>query len=94
MRVCRHKVDGLAEQGLNLPQDLLERCLKVLRQRTEHDLVALANQQRIIEQHPEFIQRVADGRLTQMQTDACTGHVFFRQQRIEHYQQIQIDIAQ
>ena len=46
------------------------------------------------EQHPEFIQRVADGRLTQMQTDAGTGHVFFSQQRIEHYQQIQIDIAQ
>ena len=94
MRVCRHKVDGLAEQGFNLPQDLLEWRLKVLRQRTEHHLVALANQQRIIEQHPEFIQRVADGRLTQMQTDAGTGHVFFSQQRIEHYQQIQIDIAQ
>jgi len=44
LRVCRHKVDGLAKQGLDLAEHGLERRLEVLRQRTEHHLIALANQ--------------------------------------------------
>ena len=94
MGVGRHKVDRLAEQDFDLAEDLLERCLKVLRQGTQHHFAALTNQDRIVEQDPQLAQRVADGRLAQMQSGAGTGHVFFSQQRVEHHQQVQINIAQ
>ena len=80
--------------AFDLPQDGLEWRLEILRQGAEHHLVTLANQQRILQQYPEFVQRVADGRLAQMQANTGAGYVFFREQRIEHHQQIQIDITQ
>lgn len=66
---------------------------KLMGARRGRHAAAAANKQRIVQQRAQPRQGIADGGLGAVETPACGGHVACLIQRLEHHQQVEIDVG-
>lgn len=79
------------EDGAELLQRFAQRVDQPLGQRRGHHLVALAFEQRVVEQVAQARQRMADRRLREVQLLGRLGDAALGVDRVQHDQQVQID---
>jgi hypothetical protein len=92
-RLCRRVEGALVGETFHPVQDFHHWVLQAACALGGDDAASGANKQRVAENHPQLVQRVADGGLGQVEPFGRAGHVSFLQDNQKDVQKVPVEIS-
>lgn len=85
------RLRGQPDHGFDPGQHVVQWTGQALGLWRRHEAIAMPDQDRIVEQHAQSLERIAERRLREADTFGRLADVAFREQRLQHHQQIEVD---